>query len=356
MKISKSKTKIISPKFFILSLSFLLSLSLVTSCEKGTEPEGLTPGRRDYTWTVDTLKTFNTHLEKMWGSSPTDIWAVGNGSSSEQTIWHYNGNNWTTDGISRGINPWCIYGFAQNDVWIGGADGKIWHYDGNRWSEKLSYKKELNYKYPIIIFYDIWGENPDDIYAVGLIYDYNSIYWGFMMHYNGAKWRRVDVELTDGALKKIRKENKASNNYYIWNKNQNTNPDSSKYFEFNSKELKEIYYDKDSPNDITVINYEVIFSFDKTIYSYSNSNFNPIIKNPFPNAWNAVYGKHRKDIIWMMSDGLTHYNGNDFIYILNFEGNEHLRDGFVFEKEIFFLANDFYNNDANNLIYHGVLK
>ena len=42
-------------------------------------------------------------------------------------------------------------------------------------------------------------------------------------------------------------------------------------------------------------------------------------------------------------------------YMLNFE-NTSLSDGIVFKDEVFFVANDFYNNDANNIIYHGVLK
>ena len=56
-----------------------------------------------------------------------------------------------------------------------------------------------------------------------------------------------------------------------------------------------------------------------------------------------------------MADGITHYNGSDFKYMLNFE-NKSLSDGIVFKDEVFFVANDFYNNNANNLIYHGVLN
>ncbi len=84
-----------------------------------------------------------------------------------QTIWHYDGTKWKTDNISRPISPWCIHGFEENDIWVGGEDGKIWHYDGNNWNESLSYSKELNYHYYNIYFMDIWGEKPNDIYAVG---------------------------------------------------------------------------------------------------------------------------------------------------------------------------------------------
>jgi len=354
MKILKNKTKIISLKSFAFNLLSLLSLSLflslVTSCEKGTEPEGLTPGRRDYTWTVDTLKAFNTYLMKMWGSSPTDVWAVGHGSTFDQTIWHYDGNDWTTDGISRGLEPWCIYGFSENDIWIGGSEGKIWHYNGNNWKENLWYQ---NPNYSSVYFMDIWGENPNDIYAVGFV-DSSDVRFALIMHFNGIEWSRVNIEFINEVFMKIRKS-KFDSKYFIWSYISKTNPDSSKYFEFDRKELKEIFYDKNSSNNITVIDNEVIFSHDGAIYNYLNNDINLIVANPFPNSWSGIYGMHKKDIIWMMSGGLTHYNGIDFEFILNFE-NKSLSDGFVFENEVFFVANDFYNNDANNLIYHGVLK
>ncbi len=59
-----------------------------------------------------------------------------------------------------------------------------------------------------------------------------------------------------------------------------------------------------------------------------------------------------------MSDGLTHYNGTDFEYILNFENYQlndgfiRLMDGFVFEKEVFFVS----HGNSNNYIFHGVLN
>lgn len=357
MNISKSKTRNINLKSFILSLFFLLSfslfLSLVTSCEKGTEPEGLIPGRRDYIWTVDTLKTFNTNLMKMWGSSPTDVWAVGHGSTFDKTIWHYDGNDWSTDGISRGLEPWCIYGFSENDIWIGGSEGKIWHYNGNNWSENLWYQ---NPNYSSVYFMDIWGETIDDVYAVGFV-DSSDVRFALMMHFNGIEWSRVNIEFIDEVFMKIRKS-KFDNNCFIWSYISRTNPDSTKFFEFDRKEFKEIHYDVDGSHnwhDLTTINDEVIFTIGNGIYTYNRNKFNLIVENPYSTNYQSVYGRHKKDIIWMMSDGLTHYNGIDFEFILNFE-NKSLSDGVVFEKEVFFLANDFYNNDANNLIYHGVLQ
>ncbi len=340
-------------KNIFLAIAISLLAPTLFSCDFFNETEELKPGRRDYTWTVDTVKVFSTYLMKMWASSPTDVWAVGHGGDLSDDIWHYDGNKWSTDGISRLINPWCIYGFSENDVWIGGQDGMIWHYDGKIWEKSLFYKEETNYIFYDIIFMDIWGENPDDIYAVGLA-DSSNVRISIMMHYNGTNWSRVNVEIPNGTPMKIRKGDNSSN-YYIWNYIRNSGQDSTKFFQFDGKYFSEIYSDINLAQTLTLIDDEVLFNFDKGAYAYNNSTFVQIAKNPLPNSWDAIYGRNKKDLIWAMSDGLTHYNGTNFEYILNFE-NKSLSDGIVFEKEVFFVANDFYNNNANNLIYHGVLK
>ena len=342
-------------KLSLMILIAVITIVIFNSCHNSTEPQKpeIKPGRRDYTWTIDTVQIWGTYLMKMWGSSPTDVWAVGSGSDYNEEIWHYDGKEWKTDGVWRGIHPWCIYGFAKNDIWIAGSDGEIWHYDGNDWSESLSYSKELNYKYPVIIFYNIWGVKPNDIYAVGLTVDSNNIFMSIMMHYDGAQWERVSIEL-EGSIKDIKKGNKTSNKCFIYNKVQFTNPDTGKYFEFDGERLNEIQSSQDRWHSLTIIDDEVVFTIDSGIYTY-NEGFNLIAKNPYTNNYQSVYGRNLKDIIWMMSDGLTHYNGTDFKYILQFD-NKSLSDGVIFENEVFFVANDFYNGKANNLIYHGVLK
>ena len=77
--------------FLLLTLPFLAQLSCNT-----TEPtDELKPGRRDYTWAVDTVKIPFNYLRRFWGSSPNDVWAVGSGGGLDQTIWHFDGNGWS---------------------------------------------------------------------------------------------------------------------------------------------------------------------------------------------------------------------------------------------------------------------
>ncbi len=347
-------------KIIIITILVLITTIAFSSCEKGTEPEIIKPGRRDYTWSVDTLQVFNTYLTNMWGSSPTDVWAVGHGGMLKDDLWHYDGNKWKTDNIPK-FSAWCIHGFSKDNVWIAGVDGKIWHYDGNTWSESLAYHRELNYKYASIKFMDIWGDGPNNIYAVGLIDSvanfskFPPTRFGIIMHYNGKKWSRVNFgNNRRGIFKKIRKGYKTSNKYYIFNIIQTIGEqDSVKYFEFDGSKLKEIYYGGHHwQSDITNLNNEVIFTMGDGIYTYNNNSFHLITENPYWQNYQSVLGRSKKDIIWMMSDGLTHYNGTDFEYILNFKGNEHLRAGFVFDKTVFFVT----HGDDDNYIFKGILK
>lgn len=360
MNTSKRKIRIINLKSFISNLVFffvlLFLIGFFFSCNNSIEPEELKPGRRDYTWTVDTVKTEFTRLMKMWGTSPSNIWAIGHGASGyDETIWHYDGDQWKSDGVWRNIEPWCIYGFSERDIWIGGADGKIWHYDGNDWSENLVYSTS---EITLVHFMDIWGDSPNDVYAVG--------FWGgdnelnqLVLHYNGTDWERVYVGNNKSMLMSIRRGKQTSSNYFVWgidNNHYNLTPDTTKLFEFNRIKLEEIHSDQYgiyTANYLQVISDEVIFTIGKGIYTYSNNTFNLITKNPYENYYDAVFGRSKKDIFWTMADGLTHFNGSDFEYILNFD-NKSLSDGVVFENDVFFVANDF--NNGTNLIYHGRLK
>ncbi|MEO8232508.1 MAG: hypothetical protein ABI638_09505, partial [Ignavibacteriota bacterium] len=70
--------------FLLLILAFLAQISCNT-----TEPtDELKPGRRDYTWTMDTVKIPFKKLTRIWGSSPTDVSCIGSDGGLDQAIWH----------------------------------------------------------------------------------------------------------------------------------------------------------------------------------------------------------------------------------------------------------------------------
>ena len=77
-------------------------------------------------WTLqDPLPTGN-HLNDVWGSSSTDVFAVGN----KGTIVHSDGSAWSemTSGTTNGLSD--VWGTSGSDVFAVGTSGAILHYDG----------------------------------------------------------------------------------------------------------------------------------------------------------------------------------------------------------------------------------
>ncbi len=334
---------------------FTFAVLLLASCTP-TEPpvEKIKPGRRDYAWTVDTLFIPFTYLERIWGSSPTDVWAIGQGGDKDKIIYHYDGKKWSTDGKSRGIAPFALWGFGQNDVWIGGY-GPLFHYNGTDW------QKDFEYINPDLIRYgiqDIWGDSPNNVWAVGFA-DSSNVRIGIIFHYNGIKWKRVNIGFTRITMMRIKRGKKTSNNYFIWGlRENNTGIDTTKLLEFDGEKLKELHssiFDRYHWNYVQEVNDEVIFMIGNSLYLYNNGNFKNIIENNSNNTMDHISGRNIKDIFWSMRDGIIQFNGSSLEYILKYNDKEiRLSESFVFKKEVFFLTNNF--SKSLNIIYHGVLK
>ncbi len=137
----------------ILLLLIAGILLTFNSCKKNpiTPPEDQ-PGRRDYTWTVDTVVSPMNYpyktLYRLLGSSPTDVWAIAAGGDAAANIFHFDGTSWVSSAdryegkyiIPRA--PYSIYGLGPNDVYIGCEAGRIYHYDGSSMKEAAALTKD----------------------------------------------------------------------------------------------------------------------------------------------------------------------------------------------------------------------
>jgi hypothetical protein len=103
-------------------------------------------------WTATASGT-TVWLEGVWGSSGTDVFAVGRWG----TILHYDGVAWSP--MSSGTTAWLegVWGSSGSDVFAVGNDGTILHYDGTGWSDMSSGTTER--------LYGVWGSS-SDVYAV----------------------------------------------------------------------------------------------------------------------------------------------------------------------------------------------
>jgi hypothetical protein len=123
-------------------------------------------------------------LTDVWGSSASDIWAVGfNGS-----IVHYDGSHWARvlDGVSYAFTG--VWGSGPSDVWAVGYRSLsntapvIFHYDGRAWVQDAAVADTL----PSPPLTDIWGTEASNVWAVG--------YAGRVLHFDGVHWVDASVD------------------------------------------------------------------------------------------------------------------------------------------------------------------
>jgi long-subunit fatty acid transport protein len=126
-------------------------------------------------WSVTALP-FNP--ERIWGLDADDLFAIGWNSG---TIWHYDGASWSemASGTTNDLDG--IWGTSSTDIYAVGDEGIVLHFDGNDWSEMRRADTANNY------LFSVWGSSPQDVYAAG---NYATI-----LHYDGSAWSAVDTGL-----------------------------------------------------------------------------------------------------------------------------------------------------------------
>jgi hypothetical protein len=122
----------------------------------------------------------------IWGSSATDIYAVGNESS---VMYHYDGSAWSkVGGLPGGISFTGIWGSGPADIYAVGTGSNIYHYDGSAWSAMIAGIQSS------VSLYAVWGSAAGDVYAAG----YKSSN-GLIYHYDGnAEKQWTEVKSTYG--------------------------------------------------------------------------------------------------------------------------------------------------------------
>lgn len=252
-------------KYILIAALFAI---IVIGCKKTpTEPgkDNPPPGSRDYTWTVDTLTKiapYNSYYF-LWGTSPTNLWCIGEGGDFDKMILHYDGSTWENFSYpGQGIEPWAIFGFTADDFWVGGGEGDIFRYTNGQFNKFGDYRL---YGYPQTVFMKFWGNSPNDIYAVGTAEKTaNGRLYEIIMHYDGKTWNYVIQPESEGDFIDIKRGTNDSPNYYLINVSGDL--DSTSIFEFDGKSLKKIYNQTDTDDNIVgmfSVNNDLYFGFKK---------------------------------------------------------------------------------------------
>lgn len=341
----------------MITLLFIITVLMAAfSCNQNlTGPYEDPPGRRDYVWTVDTLAGLNSPRHRMWGSSPTDIWATTT-SNWDVSISHYNGIKWTSYGVPGIILPCAIFGFSNAAIFIGeSGNGKVWRYNGNSW-EPFSQLVKDGHKN--IWIENLWGQSLNDFYAVGAYpdeqgYANNSV----IGHYYKGDWKILNTEALYGVVEPIYK-NSSDNKTYL----QVYSDDSTKIYEYIDGNFQKLYgniWTKGLQSDISLINDEVYFILGNEIATRRNNQFQTVLQVDNPDFYQRIWGRNSKDIFLLMTDGLAHYNGSDIQYLFNFSLGKvtpwtQIYGAALFENDVFFLVDE--PPTGLSLVYHGKLK
>jgi len=156
------------------------------------------------TWSGMSSGTTTGELMSVWGSSSSNVFAVGGyswwdgiTSHSASTILHYDGSSWSEMGSGAPLTLSSIWGSSSSDIYaVGGywwwsssggeyethSESVILHYDGSSWSPVLA---DSGYALQAV-----WGSSSNDIFAVGGWGDPTGTYY-IILHYDGTNWSQM---------------------------------------------------------------------------------------------------------------------------------------------------------------------
>lgn len=163
-------------------------LSACSSAPKHEEPAA--------TWHV-LGSELDSALISVWGSSESDVWAVGADTGSGPLVLHWDGSRFehVTTGTSGDL--WWVFGFEGGPVFAGGAGGVIARYEDGAFTV-------LPTPGTATVF-GLWGSAPDDMWAVGGAT--GGATGAFAWHFDGSAWAEAPGFPTDlsehGALWKM---------------------------------------------------------------------------------------------------------------------------------------------------------
>lgn len=158
-------------------------------------------------------------LSGIWGLSPTSIYAVGASLSGDwqarPLVYHYNGTAWISTSLSipadwqDGYLSAGVWGSSASDIYAVGhginASGKITpllvHYDGANWTQ-------INVPLPaggdLGQWSRVWGSSANDVYVAGTVWDIAGVSSPLLYHFDGTTWNdnspALPVGWTNGSL------------------------------------------------------------------------------------------------------------------------------------------------------------
>ena len=161
-------------RLIVRHVTFLLTALLLAACGGGSEGLAGEPAAGD--WDV-VLSDLPGALTSVWGTSASDIWAVGGDpEDSGNTVMRFDGRAWTSLATGFSGDLWWVFGFEGGPVFMAGAGGLILRYQDGAF-ERMTTPGDAT-------VYGIWGTSVDDVWAVGGNVTEGAFAWRF----DGSAW------------------------------------------------------------------------------------------------------------------------------------------------------------------------
>jgi hypothetical protein len=301
---------------------------------------------------VDTLFLPLNSFTDITGTSPTDVWVCGPGGDLDKTFYHYDGQSWKSDLISRPFSPKSISSLSNNNVWSSGRKGMIWKFNGSQWFQ--IYKHNINGNDEITIE-RINTFSASKIFAVGQ-YFINPDYLGIILHYNGTTWAQLNISKIRTAFADIKVS--INDKIYLWGvTNEQFTESRYQFYELEGNNLREIYNGSQNTKaeygSLLQLGEKTFFIIGYDFFGYNGKEFSKIGRlSEDPKFLNVGWGRNQKDIFLGMRDGIAHYNGENTVHLYQSNENIFVRKGIIFKSEVFFIG----RTNGNNLMIHGKLK
>lgn len=155
-----------SVRYLLAGIAVFVIAGMGSACDRpGNEPVCASG------WCVIQPAGSSSELNSMWGSGPSDVWAVGAGG----TALHWDGERWTQVPTGTSQRLRSVWGVAPDAVWAVGDQDTLLHWNGIAWSE-FARPRLSGYDYAAIT-----GSSPDNLWLAAA--DSRSTF-----RWNGTGW------------------------------------------------------------------------------------------------------------------------------------------------------------------------
>ncbi len=165
-------------------------LLLLPGCDDdpGATPDAATPPPANWEAAFDPGAA--GALLSVWGTGPTDVWAVG-GQPDHGVAWHRGADGWTEAELPDVPLLNWVYGVG-GEVWMVGNEGKALRSTGGAFEEI-----HTGTNLPL---WGIWGATKDDLWAVGGDAFETEDPAPVLLHWNGSEWSAAGLPGLDRPL------------------------------------------------------------------------------------------------------------------------------------------------------------